>query len=84
MPLIVADLERYSQFYIACCSISDEHIESVQDLLDRKHITTTQIYDKLAPRGADSAPHKGADLRDGPSTEAFTVGTIVAILQRGI
>jgi hypothetical protein len=55
---MVADLERYSQFYIACCSISGEPIESVQDLLDRKHITTTQIYDKWRRAVRDSAPHK--------------------------
>jgi site-specific recombinase XerD len=33
-----------------------EPIESVQYLLDHKHITTTQIYDKRSVR--DSASHK--------------------------
>jgi len=33
-------------------------IESVQDLLDHKHITTTQIYDKRRRRVRDSASHK--------------------------
>jgi len=35
-----------------------EAIESVQDLLDHKHITTTQIYDKRRRRIRDSASHK--------------------------
>jgi site-specific recombinase XerD len=33
-------------------------IESVQDLLDHKHITTTQIYDKRRRTVRDSASHK--------------------------
>jgi site-specific recombinase XerD len=33
-------------------------IESVQDLLDHKHITTTQIYDKRRRSVKDSASHK--------------------------
>jgi site-specific recombinase XerD len=33
-------------------------IESVQDLLDHKHITTTQIYDKRRRSIRDSASHK--------------------------
>jgi integrase len=33
-------------------------IESVQDLLDHKHITTTQIYDKGRRSVRDSASHK--------------------------
>lgn len=33
-------------------------IESVQDLLDHKHITTTQIYDKRRCSARDSASHK--------------------------
>lgn len=33
-------------------------IESVQDLLDHKHITTTQIYDKRRRAVNDSASHK--------------------------
>jgi integrase/recombinase XerC len=33
-------------------------IESVQDLLDHKHITTTQIYDKRRRAVKDSASHK--------------------------
>ena len=33
-------------------------IESVQDLLDHKHITTTQIYDKRRRSVLDSASHK--------------------------
>jgi site-specific recombinase XerD len=32
-------------------------IESVHDLLDHKHITTTQIYDKRRRSVRDSAPH---------------------------
>lgn len=35
-----------------------ESIESVQDLLDHKHITTTQIYDKRRRSVRDSASHK--------------------------
>jgi site-specific recombinase XerD len=35
-----------------------EPIESVQDLLDHKHITTTQIYDKRRRSVKDSASHK--------------------------
>jgi site-specific recombinase XerD len=35
-----------------------EPIESVQDLLDHKHITTTQIYDKRRLSVRDSASHK--------------------------
>ncbi|MFZ0272383.1 MAG: tyrosine-type recombinase/integrase [Acidobacteriaceae bacterium] len=35
-----------------------EPIESVQDLLDHKHITTTQIYDKRRRSVGDSASHK--------------------------
>jgi len=35
-----------------------EAIESVQDLLDHKHITTTQIYDKRRRSIRDSASHK--------------------------
>jgi site-specific recombinase XerD len=35
-----------------------EPIESVQDLLDHKHITTTQIYDKRRRTVRDSASHK--------------------------
>ena len=35
-----------------------EPIESVQDLLDHKHITTTQIYDKRRRSVRDSASHK--------------------------
>jgi site-specific recombinase XerD len=35
-----------------------EAIESVQDLLDHKHITTTQIYDKRRRSVRDSASHK--------------------------
>jgi site-specific recombinase XerC len=35
-----------------------EPIESVQDLLDHKHITTTQIYDKRRQSARDSASHK--------------------------
>lgn len=37
---------------------SREPIESVQDLLDHKHITTTQIYDKRRRSVRDSASHK--------------------------
>ena len=37
---------------------SKEPIESVQDLLDHKHITTTQIYDKRRRSVRDSASHK--------------------------
>ena len=37
-------------------------IESVQDLLDHKHITTTQIYDKRRRSVRDSASHKVPDL----------------------
>jgi|HubBroStandDraft_6_1064221.scaffolds.fasta_scaffold36199_4 hypothetical protein len=59
-----------TQFYIACCSISGELIESVQDLLDRKHIRKTQIYDKWRRGVRDSAPHNVNDLRNGHSTEA--------------
>jgi integrase len=33
-------------------------IEEVQDLLDHKHITTTQIYDKRRRSVRDSASHK--------------------------
>ena len=33
-------------------------IESVQELLDHKHITTTQIYDKRRRSVRDSASHK--------------------------
>ena len=33
-------------------------LESVQDLLDHKHITTTQIYDKRRRSVKDSASHK--------------------------
>lgn len=33
-------------------------IESVQELLDHKHITTTQIYDKRRRAIRDSASHK--------------------------
>jgi integrase len=33
-------------------------IEAVQDLLDHKHITTTQIYDKRRRAVRDSASHK--------------------------
>jgi site-specific recombinase XerD len=33
-------------------------IESAQDLLDHKHITTTQIYDKRRRSVRDSASHK--------------------------
>src|SRR5208282_2856976 len=33
-------------------------IESVQDLLDHKHVTTTQIYDKRRRSVRDSASHK--------------------------
>ena len=33
-------------------------IESVQDLVDHKHITTTQIYDKRRRSVRDSASHK--------------------------
>jgi site-specific recombinase XerD len=35
-----------------------EPIESVQDLLDHKHITTTQIYDKRRRSVRDSASYK--------------------------
>jgi site-specific recombinase XerD len=35
-----------------------EPIESVQDLFDRMHITTTQIYDKRRRSVRDSASHK--------------------------
>ena len=35
-----------------------EPIESVQELLDHKHITTTQIYDKRRRSVRDSASHK--------------------------
>ena len=35
-----------------------EPIESVQDLLDHKHITTTQIYNKRRRSVRDSASHK--------------------------
>jgi site-specific recombinase XerD len=35
-----------------------ESIESVQELLDHKHITTTQIYDKRRRSVRDSASHK--------------------------
>jgi site-specific recombinase XerD len=35
-----------------------EPIESVQELLDHKHITTTQIYDKRRRTVRDSASHK--------------------------
>jgi site-specific recombinase XerD len=34
-------------------------IEAVQDLLDHKHITTTQIYNKRRRAVRDSASHKG-------------------------
>jgi site-specific recombinase XerD len=37
---------------------SKEAMESVQDLLDHKHITTTQIYDKRRRSVHDSASHK--------------------------
>jgi integrase/recombinase XerC len=37
---------------------SKEPIESVQDLLDHKHITTMQIYDKRRRTVRDSASHK--------------------------
>src|SRR5262249_30043067 len=37
---------------------SGESIESVQDLLDHRHITTTQIYDKRRRSVRDSASHK--------------------------
>jgi site-specific recombinase XerD len=37
---------------------SSVSIESVQDLLDHKHITTTQIYDKRRRSVRDSASHK--------------------------
>ncbi|HEY6248990.1 MAG TPA: tyrosine-type recombinase/integrase [Candidatus Angelobacter sp.] len=37
---------------------SKEPIESVQELLDHKHITTTQIYDKRRRSVRDSASHK--------------------------
>lgn len=33
-------------------------IEAVQDLLDHKHITTTQIYDRRRRAVKDSASHK--------------------------
>lgn len=35
-----------------------ERIESVQDLLDHKHSTTRQIYDKRRRSVGDSASHK--------------------------
>jgi site-specific recombinase XerD len=35
-----------------------EPIESVQDLLDHQHITTTQIYDKRRRSVRDSASHR--------------------------
>lgn len=35
-----------------------EPIESVQELLDHKHINTTQIYDKRRRSVRDSASHK--------------------------
>jgi hypothetical protein len=35
----------------------NEAIESVQDLLDHKHITTTQIYDKRRRSVRDSPSH---------------------------
>lgn len=35
-----------------------ESMESVQDLLDHKHLTTTQIYDKRRRSVRDSASHK--------------------------
>ena len=35
-----------------------ERLESAQDLLDHKHITTTQIYDKRRRSVRDSASHK--------------------------
>ena len=35
-----------------------ERLESVQDQLDHKHITTTQIYDKRRRSVRDSASHK--------------------------
>jgi site-specific recombinase XerD len=38
-------------------------IESVQGLLEHKHITTTQIYDKAATLGARLRIAQGADLR---------------------
>jgi site-specific recombinase XerD len=37
---------------------SNVAIESVQDLLDHKHITTTQIYDKRRRSARDSASHR--------------------------
>jgi len=37
---------------------SEAPMESVQDLLDHKHITTTQIYDKRRRSVRDSASHK--------------------------
>jgi len=37
---------------------SKEAIENVQGLLDHKHITTTQIYDKRRRTVRDSASHK--------------------------
>jgi site-specific recombinase XerC len=37
---------------------SRKPIESVQELLDHKHITTTQIYDKRRRSVRDSASHK--------------------------
>jgi integrase len=41
-------------------------IESVQELLDHKHITTTQIYDKRRAVGAGFGLAQGADLT-GPA-----------------
>ena len=38
-------------------------IEAVQDLLDHKHITATQIYGKRRRAVKDSASHKMARLR---------------------
>ena len=35
-------------------------IDSVQDLLDHKHITTTQIYDKRQRSVRDSGAHKAS------------------------
>jgi hypothetical protein len=45
-------------------------IESVQDLLDHKHITTTQIYDKRRAFRADSASHTIVKMFDEFITQA--------------
>ena len=52
---------KISRSEVVCVDLlldSGVAIEQVQDLLDHKHITTTQIYDKRRRSVRDSASHK--------------------------